>query len=124
MVFSLRFLEALIGLAPLVLIDEILQRRAAHRAEAAHRVADRQDRVGLHAGRQAENRVALLAEAGMPRRERRAEAACAGAARGGGPVPRRVCPARGGRARGGGAARGPPRVGGGGGSIPAPRDNG
>src|SRR5258708_2092810 len=70
----LRDLQALVGLAPAVAVNHVLQWSAAELAEIAHGPADRQDRVGMGAGRQAEDRVDLLAIAGMPRRQRRAEA--------------------------------------------------
>src|SRR6266478_3863671 len=63
-----------VGLAPAVAVNHVLQRPAAQLSEIAHRPADRQDRVGMGAGRQAEDRVDLLAIAGMPRRQGRAEA--------------------------------------------------
>src|ERR1700704_36543 len=66
-------LQAGVGLAPLVAVDDVLQGPTAQLAEIAHRPADRQDRVGMGAGWQAENRVDLLAVAGMPRRQGRAE---------------------------------------------------
>src|SRR3954453_4194667 len=63
-----------IGLTPFILKDDILQRPAPELAEAPHRPADRQDRVGLDAGREAQDRIDPLPIAGMPRRQRRAEA--------------------------------------------------
>src|SRR5262249_37571253 len=57
-----RTLGAGIRLAPLVLIDDLLQRGALHRAELAHRVADRKDGVGVHALRQTERLVDFLLE--------------------------------------------------------------
>src|SRR5713226_6232547 len=47
-------LEARIRLAPLVLIDDVFQRPAPQRPEAAHRPADRQDCIGMDARRQPE----------------------------------------------------------------------
>src|SRR5437762_6495184 len=67
-------LEAFVGLTPAVAVDDVLQGPAAQLAEIAHRPADRQDRVGMGAGRQAEDRVDLLTVAGVPRRQGRAEA--------------------------------------------------
>src|SRR5436309_4518896 len=66
-------LEAFVGLTPAVAINAILQRPAAELAEITHRPSDRQNRVGMGIGRQAENRIDLLAVSGMPRRQGRAE---------------------------------------------------
>src|SRR2546423_15673335 len=69
-------LEAFVGLTPAVAINDILQRPAAELAEITHWPSDRQDRVGMGIGRQAENRIDLLAVSGMPRRQSRAEPQC------------------------------------------------
>src|SRR5882672_938503 len=68
-----RTLGAGIRLAPLVLIDDVLQRGALHRAELAHRVADGKDRVGVHAFGQAERLIDFLLEKHVPVGQRRAQ---------------------------------------------------
>ena len=73
----LRLFQSRIRLAPVVEIDDL--RRGADpapepsSAEIAHRPADRQDRVGFVALRDAHRVVAFLAVAGVPRRQRRTE---------------------------------------------------
>src|SRR5438132_13816081 len=56
-----RELQAFVGLAPAVAVHHVLQRSAAQFPEIAHWPADRQDCVGMGAGRQAEDRIDLLA---------------------------------------------------------------
>src|SRR5215472_16016696 len=60
-------LKPRVGFAPPILEDDILERPAAQRPEPTHRPADRQDRVGMDARRQAENRVDFFPVAGVPR---------------------------------------------------------
>ena len=63
-----------IGPPPAVLIDDLVERLAADRPETAARIADRQDRVGMRVRRQAEDRLDLLFEIEVQRRQGRAEA--------------------------------------------------
>src|SRR5258708_5598660 len=62
-----------IGLAPPVEIDDVGERPAADRPEAPHRIADRQDGVGVEPGRDAHRGVDLLLVGDVPRRQGRAE---------------------------------------------------
>src|SRR3954452_7634402 len=78
MVSSPMLSQALVGLAPFVAVDDLLEGPAAQWPEIPHRPADRQDRVGMRLRRQSEDRVDLLAITGMARRQRRAEAERAG----------------------------------------------
>jgi hypothetical protein len=49
-----------IRLLPFVQVNEVRQLAAPHRSELAHRIADRQDRIGMHARRQAQCGLGLL----------------------------------------------------------------
>jgi hypothetical protein len=62
-----------IGLPPPVFVDHIGQYNAAHRTEAAHRIADWQRRIGMHIPRQVERRFDLLLEIQVKRRQGRPE---------------------------------------------------
>src|SRR5205823_11038979 len=71
-------LYAGIGFAPPVEIDDIRKGPAGDRPEPPHRVADRQDCVGVEAGRDTHRLLCLLLVLQMPRRQSRADAQSAG----------------------------------------------
>src|SRR5258708_29594932 len=62
-----------IELAPPVEIDDVGERPTADRPEAPHRIADRQDGVGVEAGRDAHRSIDFLLVSDVPRRQGRAE---------------------------------------------------
>src|SRR6516225_3457657 len=62
-----------VWLAPPVEINDVGERPATERPKAAHRVTDRQDRIGVEALRDAHRRIDLLLVCNMSCRQRRAE---------------------------------------------------
>src|ERR1700719_761167 len=66
-------LHAGVALAPPVEIDNVREWSASYRPEASHRVADRQDGVGVEAGRDPHRGFDLLFISDVPRRQGRAE---------------------------------------------------
>src|SRR5439155_12397200 len=65
--------DALVGSAPVVLKDDLLERPAPDRAELPHRVTDRQDRIRVNARREAERGFSFLLVKEVPRRQGGAE---------------------------------------------------
>src|SRR5207249_2767187 len=65
--------DALVGSAPVVLKDDLLERPAPDRAELPHGVTDRQDRIRVNARREAERGFSFLLVKEVPRRQGGAE---------------------------------------------------
>ncbi len=58
----------------MILVDDIREGNTTDWPEPAHRVADRQQGIRMHAGRQAESGLRLLLEIQVQRRQCRAQA--------------------------------------------------
>src|SRR5206468_2309348 len=62
-------LSIVVGLAPPIFIDDIGERNTTDWPKPAHWVADRQQGIGMHAGRQAERGLRFLLELQIERRQ-------------------------------------------------------